>query len=110
MNLVEPGITVNNWTVEFRHPEPPQSDSEIQPLSAWEQLRTELLSVQPMTGECGNLFNLRCEPTMMVELPKPFVIRTVTIGMITIDATGGIQPFRSNSLAESEIPPLIELP
>lgn len=110
MTLIEPGITMNNWTVEFAHPEP-QSDSLIAPLSVWEQIRTELLtellSVQPMSGECGSMFKMRCEPTMMVEAPTPF-IRTVVPGLISMERFG-ITSFGDN-LAESEIPALIDLP
>lgn len=70
MNLVEPGVTVNVWTVEIRYPEP-LSDSMIKPLSLFEQFVTDILSVQPMQGECGNLFKTRYEPKMLAESEIP---------------------------------------
>lgn len=70
MNLVEPGTIVNNWTVEIRYPTPVPEDT-IEPLSWIEQFAIQILSVQPMTGECGNLFKTRYEPKMLAESEIP---------------------------------------
>lgn len=67
MNLVEPGITVNVWDTYSNVVSPPPSNSVIEPLSLFEQFAIDLLSVQPMTGECGMLFKMRYEPKMMVK-------------------------------------------